>query len=56
MKCRRKTVFKFDDEMKSLLSSNLWEIGWYSLLQDENESEIGKVKPGGISVIDRDAI
>ena len=56
MKCRRKTVFKFDDEMKSLLSSNLWEIGWYSLLQDECESEIGTEKPGGISVIDRDAI
>ena len=43
--------------MKSLLSANLWEIGWYSLLQDECESEIGTEKPGGISVIDRrDAI
>ena len=54
----RPNVFKFDDEMKSLLSANLWEIGWpwYSLLQDECESEIGTEKPGGISVIDRDAI
>jgi len=42
--------------MKSLLSANLWEIGWYSLLQDECESEIGTEKPGGISVIDRDAV
>ena len=42
--------------MKCLLSANLWEIGWYSLLQDECESEIGTEKPGGISVTDRDAI
>ena len=42
--------------MKSLLSANLWEIGWYSLLHDECESEIGTEKPGGISVIDRNAI
>jgi len=55
-KCWRKTVFKFDDEMKSSLSANLWEIGWFSLLQDECESEIGTEKPGGISLIDRDAI
>ena len=56
MKRLKKDLFKFDDEMKSLLSANLWEIGWYSLLQDECESEIGTEKPGGISVIDRDAI
>ena len=44
--------------MKSSLSANLWEIGWYSLLQDpdECESDIGTEKPGGISVIDRDAL
>ena len=56
MKILKKDRFKFDDEMKSLLSANLWEIGWYSLLQGECESEIGTEKPGGISVIDRNAI
>ena len=30
-----KHIFKFEDETKSLLSANLWEMGWYSLLQDE---------------------
>ena len=39
-----------------LLSANLQEIGWYSFIQDECESEIGKAKPSEISVIDRDAI
>ena len=56
LNAEQKTVFKFDDEMKSLLSANLWEIGLYSLLQDECKSEIGTEKPGGISVIDGDAI
>ena len=44
--------------MKSSPWANLWEIGWFSLLQDEFEceSEIGTEKPGGISLIDRDAI
>ena len=56
MKMLKKDHSKFDDEMKSLLSANLWEIGWYSLLQDECENEISTEKPGGISVIDRDAI
>ena len=42
--------------MKSLLSAILGEIGWYSLLQDECESEISTEKPGGISVNDHNAI
>ena len=51
MKMLKKLIFKFDDEIKSLLLVIFWEIGWYSLLQDECESEIGKEKPGGNTVI-----
>ena len=29
-----KLIFNNDDESKSLLTSNLWEIGWYSLVEE----------------------
>ena len=29
-----KLIFNNDDESKSLLSANLWEIGWYSLVEE----------------------
>ena len=44
-----------------LLSANLWEMGWYSLLQDERarddcESDISKEKPREVSEKNCDAI
>ena len=56
-----KYIFKFEDETKSLLSANLWEMGWYSLLQDERarddcESDISKEKPREVSEKNCDAI
>ena len=42
-----KLIFNNDDESKSLLSSNLWEIGWYSLV--EENQHMTSQKPTDIS-------
>ena len=41
-----KLIYKFDAEVKSLLSANLWEMGWYFLIQHELRKAIsGKRNP-----------
>ena len=52
-----KLIYKFDDEVNSLLSANLWEMGWYSLLEDDApEGDLGKEQSSEEEVIFGDVI